>query len=68
MKLIDIEWNPLLKKWTHFWLADDESGIAAGFDPDSAEGSTIIVISTQSTWMKNTEGKWQKVGTTEVAA
>jgi len=34
--------------------------------PDSAEGSVIIVISTRSTYMKNTAGKWQKVGTTEV--
>lgn len=68
MKLIDREWNASLQKWTHYWLADNESGITADFDPDSAEGSTIIVISTQSTWMKNTEGKWQKVGTTEVAA
>ena len=68
MKLIDINWNVLLCKAEHVWLADDESGITADFDPESAEGSAIIVISTASTWMKNTQGKWQKVGTSEVKA
>ena len=67
MKLIEREWNVILNKYTNMWLADDESGITATFDPDSAEGSTIVVISTKSVWMKNTKGKWQKCGTTEVA-
>ena len=50
----------------NMWIADDESCITADFDTDSAAGSTIIVIATSSTWMKNSTGKWQKVGTTEV--
>jgi hypothetical protein len=68
MKLIDREWNEFLNKYTRYWIADDESGITANFDPDSAEGSTVLVISTRSVWMKNTAGKWQKVGSTEVIA
>lgn len=68
MKLIEREWNAILNAYTNVWLADDESGITAEFDHDSAIGSTIIVISTASTWMKNTSGKWQKCGTTEVIA
>ena len=66
MKLIDREWNPFLDKYQNMWLADDESGIKPDFDPDGSEGSVIMVISTQSTWMKNSTGKWQKCGTTEV--
>lgn len=66
MKLIDREWNPYLNKYQNMWLADDESGISAGFDPEGAAGSVIMVISTQATWMKNSQGKWQKCGTTEV--
>lgn len=66
MKLIECEWNTTLGKHNHTWLADDESAITADFDPESAEGSVILVISTNATYMKNTQGKWQKVGTTEV--
>lgn len=66
MKLIDREWNPYLNKYQNMWLADDESGIVADFDPEGAEGSAIMVISTQTTWMKNSQGKWQKCGTSEV--
>ena len=68
MKLIEREWNVILNEYMNVWLADDESGITADFDSDSAAGSTIIVISTSSTYMKNTQGKWQKAGTTEVVA
>jgi hypothetical protein len=68
MKLIDRKWNPVLGKYENTWLADDESGITADFDTESAEGSVILVISTEATWMKNTSGKWQKSGTTEVIA
>lgn len=66
MKLIDREWIPELGAYQHLWLADRESDITAGFDPEGAAGSAIQVIETKSTYMKNTEGKWQKVGTTEV--
>ena len=66
MKLINQIWNPHLEKYERTWLADTEAEVKVGFDPDSAEGSTIVVISTSSVWMKNTKGKWQKTGTTEV--
>lgn len=68
MKLIDHEWNETLNKRTNTWLANDESQITAGFDPECAEGSVILVISTNATFIKNADGKWQKVGTTEVIA
>lgn len=66
MKLINREWNAYLGKYQNMWLADDESDITANFDPDGAEGSTIIVISTEATYMKNTSAQWQKCGSTEV--
>ena len=66
MKLIDREWNAFLDKYTNMWLANDASEIDANFDSDGAEGSIILVISSKSTYMKNTEGKWQKYGSTEV--
>lgn len=68
MKLINREWNAYLGKYQNMWLADDETGITADFDPESAEGSTIIVISTEATYMKNTAGNWQMCGSTEVIA
>ena len=66
MKLIGSEWNPFLGQCQNMWIADTESAISADFDSDSAVGSSIFVISTEATYMKNTQGKWQKCGTTEV--
>lgn len=66
MKLIEKEWIEVQYKHRHVWLAQTAEEITAGFDPDSAEGSMILVISTGETYIKNTEGKWQKVGSTEV--
>lgn len=66
MKLIGSEWNPYLNRCQNMWIADDESGITPDFDSDSATGSSIFVISTEATYMKNTKGQWQKCGTTEV--
>lgn len=66
MKLIDREWNEHLGKYQRVWLANDPSDIKPGFDPDAAEGSMIIVISTQTTYMKNCDCQWQKCGSTEV--
>jgi hypothetical protein len=68
MKLINREWNTYLGKYQNMWLADDVSQIAADFDPDGAEGSVIIVIATESTYMKNSAGLWQRCGSTEVIA
>lgn len=64
--LIDCEWNECTNKYIRVWVFDDESGITADFDSESSVGSVIIVIATNSTYMKNTKGKWQKIGTTEV--
>lgn len=66
MKLIDREWNAFLGKYINSWLADNDEAITSYFDPDGAEGSMILVISSQSTYIKNTAGKWQKLGTSEV--
>ena len=66
MKLIEKRWNCCLAQYEHTWLADDESALTADFDPDSAVGSIVMVIATESVWIKNTDGKWQKPGTTEV--
>lgn len=68
MKLIEREWNCYLNKYQNVWLADNEDCITSGFDPECAEGSVILVISTNATFIKNADGKWQKVGTTEVIA
>lgn len=66
MKLVDREWNAFLDKYTHMWLADNDGEITTNFDPEGAEGSMILVIASQSTYIKNSEGKWQKYGTSEV--
>ena len=68
MVLIDTSWSWCQGKNQRVWLADDESKITADFDADSAVGSMIFVIATGNTWMKNTQGKWQKCGSTEVIA
>lgn len=66
MKLIDREWTPCLGGYQNMWLADKESDVTADFDPEGACGSVILVIESKATYMKNTQGKWQKPGTTEV--
>jgi hypothetical protein len=66
MKLLDQTWNTYLGKFDRTWLADSELDIPAGFDPESAEGSIILVILPQVVYIKNSQGKWQKMGTSEV--
>lgn len=66
MKLVGSEWNPYLNQHQNMWIADTEDGITVDFDSASAVGSSIFVIATEATYMKNTVGKWQKCGTTEV--
>ena len=68
MALIEHEYNAYLDKYVNVWVADDLSELSADFDSDSAPSSMIIVISTQETYMKNTSGKWQKLGSSEVIA
>lgn len=66
MKLLDREWNECTERYDCVWLADTEAELSADFAPDCSCGSVIFVISTGSTYMKNAEGKWQKIGSTEV--
>ena len=54
------------QKFENTWLADDEYSITSDFDAEGAEISTILVIATGNVWVKNTQGKWQKLGTNEV--
>lgn len=66
MKLINCKWNVCEQKHEHTWLSDNGNDIPANFDPDCASGSVILVISTGESYMKNTQGNWQKIGSTEV--
>lgn len=66
MKLINQTWNAFQEKYDNTWLADTESDIPSNHDTESAVGSVILVIFPQVMYMKNTAGKWQKMGTTEV--
>lgn len=51
-------------KWLKRWRADREAEIPASFDPESTPGSVILAIDTEAIFIKNSRGKWQKVGTT----
>ena len=53
---------------TRDWIADTPAGITAAFDEESSPGSTLLIISTKDLYVKNSQGKWQKAGTTEVLA
>lgn len=68
MRLFDKNWNPYMGRYEHVWLADSEDEITADCVEGAGEGDVILALDTGSTWVKNTEGKWQKVGTTEVKA
>lgn len=66
MQLIEGKWSFPQGRTERTWLADDESELTADFDPTSAVGSSVIVISTGDVWMKNCKMKWQKMGSSEV--
>jgi hypothetical protein len=66
MKITEREYNPVQDKATYVIIADNESEITANAYPECAVGSQILVISTGVVYIKNTAGKWQKYGTTEV--
>jgi hypothetical protein len=66
MKIIEREYNPLQDKATYTVLADAASEVTANLYPECAIGSTILCVATKDIFIKNTEGKWQKFGTTEV--
>lgn len=68
MILINQQWSNTQKAWINEWQSDDGSDISANFDPTCAVGSTIMVISSKTFYIKNSKGKWQKLGSTEVIA
>lgn len=69
MILINSEWNEHLAKYEVTYLADTKAEVEKSkIDPNCAMGSVIFVISTGDTYMKNTDNKWQKVGSEEVLA
>lgn len=68
MKLISYAWEPCLGKCQNTYLADTPDEITADCFGDCGCGSMILVISTGDTYIKNTQGKWQKFGSDEVIA
>lgn len=69
MIVIEKRWNSLLQAHELTYLANTAADVVVkDLDPDCAAGSVILVIETEDAYMKNTQGKWQKLGTTEVIA
>lgn len=66
MELLNSRMNYVTRRPVRDWIADDESQLTADFDPDSNPGSTIYVISSKEVYVKNSQRKWQKAGSTEV--
>lgn len=66
MQLIDKAWTPQQNKYMNTWQADTKAEVTADFDPEGAVGSAIVVIEEGAVYLKNSAGKWQKYGTTEV--
>ena len=69
MKIRAREYVPAQDKADYTFLADSVADIPADMNeryPDAAVGSTIIVIEIGAMIVKNTKGKWQKFGTSEV--
>lgn len=64
--LLSREWNEVTGGYHKDWLADEESAVSADFDKDSNPGSTIYCIDTQTVFIKNSKGQWQRAGSTEV--
>lgn len=69
MVIIERAWNTAQCKWELTYLANTAADVVVSeLDPDCAIGSSILVISSGAMYIKNTEGKWQKSGSTEVLA
>ena len=69
MKLIDRQYNRFSDRNTDTFLANKVEDIPANINeqyPNSCAGSMIIVIESGAVYIKNTEAKWQKFGTSEV--
>lgn len=69
MIVIEKRWNSLLQAHELTYLANTADDVVIDdLDPNCAAGSVILVIETEDAYMKNTQGQWQKLGTTEVIA
>lgn len=69
MVLIDRKFNAYQDKYENTYLANDAADVAVSeVDENSATGSVIMVVGSGAVYIKNTEGKWQKSGSTEVLA
>ena len=69
MIVIEKRWNSLLQAHELTYLANTAADVVIGdLDPDCASGSVVLVVDTEDVYMKNTQGQWQKLGTTEVIA
>lgn len=66
VKLISREWNAHLEKYENTYLADSERDVTADCGEGCAEGSTILCVGNATAYIKNTQGKWQKLGSEEV--
>lgn len=66
MKPLKSEWNEAQRKYYREWLADNDSDITADFDADSAAGSLILVTTSGTVYIKNTQDKWQEFGGSKV--
>lgn len=69
MVIIDRKANAAQNAFELTYLANTPADVVVSeLDPDCAIGSSILVISSGAMYIKNTEGKWQKSGSTEVLA
>lgn len=69
MVIIDESWNNSQRKRELTFLANTAEDVDLSMVPeDCAIGSAILVVSEGAMYIKNTEGEWQKSGSTEVLA
>lgn len=66
MTLISSEYVNGESGYRNTWYFDSEGDITAQFDPASANGSMILAIDTSAVFVKNSAGRWQKLGSGEV--
>ena len=69
MVLIDARWNMAQNVQELTYLANTAADIdVSALSPTCAIGSAILVVGDGSMYIKNTDGAWQKSGSTEVLA
>ena len=66
MVLIDSSWNFSVGAQEMTFIADTKNDIDLSLTTHCAVGSSILVIDSGACYMKNTAGKFQRVGSTEV--